>query len=153
VCAPRVCREKAKAIDMSKGGRKAMDGESERGSSRRASVASQALVPAEAPMSALGSGENGWMGSHRVMCRRRCNPGQGNGLGPHQSDPTPSELTTWPILPKHWDTRDEFRRLWGRLRQRGNGRGENRLKRGGWPENGADPTWFRAVNAFLTRRA
>ena len=129
-----------------------MNGESERASGRGASGASQALVPGEAPMSALGSGENGWMGGHRVICRRRCSPGQGNGLGPHQSDPTPSELTTWPILPKHWETRDEFRRLWGRLRQRGNGCGENRLKRGGWPENGADPTWFGGVNAYFPRR-
>jgi len=129
-----------------------MNGKSERGSSRSAGVASQALVPAEAPMSALGSGENGWTSGHRVIWRRRCSPGQGNGLGPHQSDPTPSELTTWPILPKQWETRDEIRRLWGRLRQRENGCGENRLKRGGWPENGADPTWFRGVNAFLTRR-
>ena len=26
------------------------------------------------------------------------------------------------------------------------------MKRGGWPENGADPAWFRGVTAFLTRR-
>ena len=130
-----------------------MNGEGEWGSSRRTSVASPALVPAEAPMSALGSGENGWLGDHRVICGRRCSPGQGNSLGPHQSDPTPSELTTWPILPKHWTTRDGFRRLWGSFRQRGNGCGGTRLKRGGWPENGTDPTWFRAGTAFLTGRA
>ena len=35
-----------------------MNGESERGSGRGASVVSQALVPGEAPMSALGSGDD-----------------------------------------------------------------------------------------------
>ena len=130
-----------------------MNGESERGSGRGASIASQALAPAEAPMSTLGSGDDGWGHGTCVICGRDRSPGQGNGLGAHQSDPTPSELTTWPILPKHWATRDGFRRLWGSFRQRGNGCGANRLKRGGWPENGADPAWFRAVNAFLTRRA
>jgi len=103
-------------------------------------------------MSALGSGENGWLGGHRVICGRRCCPGQGNGLGAQQSDPTPSELTPWPILPQHWKRRDGFRCLWGSFRQRGNGCGGTRWKRGEWPENGADPTWFRAVTAFLTRR-
>jgi hypothetical protein len=97
-----------------------MNGESERGSVRGASVASQALVPAEAPMSALGSG-NEWRGYGTcVICGRCRSPGQGNGLGPHQSNPTPSELTTWPILPQHWEACDEFKRLWGSLSQRRN---------------------------------
>ena len=98
-----------------------MNGESERGSGRGASVASQALVPGQAPMSALGSGDDGRGCGTRVICNRcRC-PAQGNGLGAHQIDPTPSELTTWPILPKHWEAWDWFRRLWGSVRQRRNG--------------------------------
>ena len=97
-----------------------MNGESERGSGRVASVASQALVPGEAPMSALGSGDDGWGCGTHVICGRCRSSAQGNGLGPHQIDPTPSELTTWPILPKHWEARDGFRRLWGSFRQRGN---------------------------------
>ena len=49
-----------------------MNGESERGSGRGASVASQALVPGEAPMSALGSGDE-WRGylSPRHFCEKR----------------------------------------------------------------------------------
>jgi hypothetical protein len=120
-----------------------MNGESERRRGRGASVASQALVPGEAPMSALGSGDD-WQGNGNcVICGRCRSSGQGDGLGTHQIDPTPSELTTWPILPKHWETGGWFRRLWGSFRQRW-------LSGGGWPENGTDPTWFRGVNAFLT---
>src|SRR5439155_3458604 len=59
--------EETKSVDSGKCSWMTMNGEGEWGSSRRTSDASQALVPAEAPMSALGSGENGWLGGHRVM--------------------------------------------------------------------------------------
>ena len=47
-----------KSVDSGKCGWKTMNGEGEWGSSRRASVASQALIPGETPMSALGSGDH-----------------------------------------------------------------------------------------------
>ncbi len=78
-----------------------MNGESERGSGCGASVASQALVPGEAPMSALGSGDDGRGCGTCVICGRCRSSGQGNGVGPHQSDPTPSKVTPWPLLPQY----------------------------------------------------
>jgi hypothetical protein len=62
-----------------------MNGESERGRGRGASVASQALVPGEAPMSTLGSGGD-WRGCcNCVICSRCRSPGQGDGRDQHLS--------------------------------------------------------------------
>jgi hypothetical protein len=44
-----------------------------------------------------------------------------DGFGSYDFEPLTPDLTAWPILPKHRETRDGFRHRWGSLRQRSDG--------------------------------
>ena len=135
-----------KSVDRGKGGRKTLHGEGEWGSSRRASVASQALLPAETPMSALGSGDHRHSG--RLGLLFRCWGGHRHHhlLGAHHFQPGAPDVATWPVSPKHWATTGG--RRWCENRCRGKNLGGRDR-----PEHGADPSWLFRVPVFQARGA
>ncbi|TMC92726.1 MAG: hypothetical protein E6J11_18530 [Chloroflexi bacterium] len=99
----------SKAKECDEGGREAVERDRKRGSVGRGSIASQALLPREAIMGALGAGHHffAWLGS--LLRGLGWSPGKGHHFAADQLEPLPPEPTAGPISPYYRGKRRRLR--------------------------------------------
>src|SRR6266571_5275693 len=105
------------------------------GGVRWTGIARQALVPREPPMRALCSGEDLLGGARATWWREWSETFQTDRLAADHFEPGLSDATAWPVAPEHRSGR-RVGREWVR-RRRG-----SRVRRGEWPQDCTDPSWF-----------
>jgi len=111
----RLCSSHQATVQiLSQRSREPIDGDLKWRCSRKAGIASHALMPTETPMRPLCSGLQVIVADRLVLfCLKRAK-GEGDGLCAQQMNPSTAQLTAWPIAPQDWVRSGLRRRLWRR---------------------------------------